>query len=358
MPPMAKERIVSPEAQPQDDLAAAAGGAGGNPLRPQRIDEYIGQAELLEKLEIALAATRQRDESLEHVLLHGPPGLGKTSLAGVIAAELGTRLHAVSGPNLTRGANLVSTLKKMQPRDVLFIDEIHRLPAAVEEYLYPAMEDFRIDFTVDAGMHPKIITLQVNPFTLIGATTRAGLLSGPLRSRFGLALHFRFYEPEELRRILTRSAALLGMPALEDATLDAMASRSRGTPRVANRLLRRVRDFAQVRHDGRLDAAIVEEALALEGIDVIGLDALDRAYLRTLAETYGGGPAGLEAIAASLGEDSGTLEDVVEPFLLQVGFLVRTRQGRRITDAATTHLGLPSPRHGAVVDPGFLEFDV
>jgi Holliday junction DNA helicase RuvB len=239
----------------------------------------------------------------------------------------------------------------MQANDVLFIDEIHRLPTAVEEYIYPAMEDFRIDFTVDSGMHSKVVTIGLRPFTLIGATTRAGLLTQALRTRFGISHNLGYYPVDELMTIVARAARLLGMPELPAPTLRAVSERSRGTPRVALRLLRRVRDFSQVRAGGSLASRVVDDALALEGVDALGLDELDRRYMRTLATTYGGGPAGIEAIAASVGEDSQTLEDVVEPFLLQAGFLARTRQGRRLTDAAFRHLGIdPPPREGALYE--------
>jgi Holliday junction DNA helicase RuvB len=333
---MAKRRIIDGRAQPGDESRAAA---PGSPLRPKRLDEFVGQSDLLERLMITLQAVRERDEPMEHVLLHGPPGLGKTTLAHVIAAEMGTRAYTASGPALTKASDLIGTLTRLQPHDVLFIDEIHRLPAAVEEYTYPAMEDFRIDITVDPGPHGKIVTLALKPFTLIGATTRAGLLSGALRNRFGIAHHLRFYTPDELTAILRRAARLLGIDEVPRPAMTTIARRSRGTPRVALRLLRRVRDYAHVRAEGRIDETVVAEALALEGVDELGLDQLDRAYLRTLAGTYRGGPAGLEAIAATLGEDPGTLGDVVEPFLLQIGFLARTRQGRRLTPAATGHLG-------------------
>jgi Holliday junction DNA helicase RuvB len=330
---MAKERIVSTRTQAQDE-------AGGGPaLRPRRLVEFIGQRDLREKLAITLEAVRDRGEPMEHVLLHGPPGLGKTTLARVIAEEMGTRPYVTSGPALTKGGDLVGTLTKMDANDVLFIDEIHRLPPAVEEYIYPAMEDFKIDFTLDAGLHAKVITYHLKPFTLIGATTRAGLLTAALRSRFGLTHHLEFYTPDELLEILEAASARLEMSGVDGDTLMAIASRSRGTPRVTLRLLRRVRDFAQVRAAGRIDEGVVHDALALEGVDDVGLDRLDRRYMRTISGVYDGGPVGVDAIAASLGEDGSTLEDLVEPYLLQIGFLARTRQGRRLTDAGMTHLG-------------------
>ena len=334
---MARERIVSAAEQAAD--AEQATGA----LRPGRIEEYVGQRDLIERVRIAIEAAKGRGEPMEHVLLHGPPGLGKTTLAHVIASEMGTRAYVTSGPALTKAADLIGTLTKMEAHDVLFIDEIHRLPTAVEEYIYPAMEDFRIDFTVDSGMHSKVVTIGLRPFTLIGATTRAGLLTQALRTRFGLVHNLGFYPVEDVVAILARAARLMRMDGVPAATLVSVAGRSRGTPRVALRLLRRVRDFAAVRAGGRLDGRTVDDALALEGIDALGLDELDRRYLRALATTYRGGPAGLEAIAASLGEDALTLEDVVEPYLLQVGFLARTRQGRRMTDAAFRHLGMEPP---------------
>jgi Holliday junction DNA helicase RuvB len=333
---MARRRVIDSKAQPGDETRVPA---AGSPLRPRQLDEYIGQGDLVERLAITLQAVRQRDEPMEHVLLHGPPGLGKTTMAHVIATEMGTRAYTASGPALTKASDLIGTLTRLQPHDVLFIDEIHRLPAAVEEYIYPAMEDFRIDITVDAGRHAKVVSIALKPFTLIGATTRAGLLSGALRNRFGIAHHLRFYTLEELTTILRRASDLLAVDEIPADALAAIARRSRGTPRVTLRLLRRVRDFAHVRAGGRIDETVVADALALEGVDELGLDQLDRAYLQTLAGTYKGGPAGLEAIAATLAEDSGTLEDVVEPFLLQIGFVARTRQGRRLTPAAAEHLG-------------------
>ena len=336
---MSRDRVVSTtEASPQEEQSNLA-------LRPIRLAEYIGQPDLVERLSIALEAVKGRDEAMEHVLLHGPPGLGKTTLAHVIANEMGSRAYVTSGPALTKAGDLIGTLTRLEPKDVLFIDEIHRLPAAVEEYIYPAMEDFRVDFTVDSGMHARTVTINLQPFTLIGATTRAGLLTQPLRSRFGISHHLGFYGLDELSAILRRAAGLLSIEPPAEVER-AIALRSRGTPRVALRLLRRVRDFAQVRASGRLDAEVVEQALALEGIDPIGLDDLDRRYLRVLAETYEGGPAGLEAIAASMGEDASTLEDVVEPYLLQSGFLARTRQGRMLTTAGETHLGTAPAQGG------------
>jgi Holliday junction DNA helicase RuvB len=300
-------------------------------VRPTTLDQYLGQAELLERLGVALEAAKERKDPMEHVLLYGPPGLGKTTLAHVIANELGTRVWVTSGPALTKGSDLVGTLTRMEPHDVLFIDEIHRLPASVEEYIYPAMEEYKIDFTLDSGLHSRVVTYALQPFTLIGATTRAGLLTAALRSRFGIVHNIRFYECDELAAILRQAVMKLGMGEVDQESLDCIASRSRGTPRVALRLLRRVRDFSQVRCDKQIDPSVVDKALQLEGIDSVGLDALDRAYLEILVSIYEGGPVGVEAIAATMGEDAGTLQDVVEPYLLQAGFLARTRQGRKIT---------------------------
>jgi Holliday junction DNA helicase RuvB len=300
----------------------------------------VGQRELLERLTIAVAAAKSRGEPLEHSLFHGPPGLGKTTLAHVIAKEMGVRLVVTSGPVLAKGTDLVAALTSLQQGDVLFIDEIHRLPVAVEEFVYPAMEDFRIDVPVDTGLSARTVQIRCKPFTLIGATTRAGLLSSPLRSRFGLSHHLKYYSHAELLDILTRSCAMLAMPAPQPDALALIAARSRGTPRIANRLLRRVRDFSQVRAAGKTTLPVVESALSLEGVDTLGLDELDRAYLRTIGTTYECGPVGLEAVAATMNEDSGTLEDVVEPYLLQIGFLARTRRGRALTKAGADHLKL------------------
>jgi Holliday junction DNA helicase RuvB len=333
---MALDRVIAPTATDTADEHA------GWALRPQRIAEYVGQRDTLERLAIAVQAARGRGEALDHVLLHGPPGLGKTTLAHVIAAEMGTKVHVTSGPAISRGTDLVAALTRLETGDVLFIDEIHRTPAAVEEFVYPAMEDFRVDVTLDAGLNARTVQIKCKPFTLIGATTRAGLLSAPLRSRFGLIHHLRFYEVAELAAIVDRSAGLLGL-AIEASAIDAIARRSRGTPRIANRLLRRVRDFASVRSDGTATAATVDEALALEGVDVLGLDGLDRAYLHTIGTTYKGGPVGLEALAATMNEDPGTLEDMVEPFLLKLGFVARHRRGRELTEAGAAHVGVRPP---------------
>lgn len=332
---MTQERIVSPEDQSTEEREFNWS------LRPTCLAEYIGQKRLVEKLSIAIKAARLRTDPLDHVLLHGPPGLGKTTLAHVVAAEMQSQVHVTSGPALTRPGDLVGTLTKLRKGDVLFIDEIHRLPPAVEEYLYSAMEDFRIQITVDSGMHARSIVITVAPFCLIGATTRAGLVSGPLRSRFGITHHLEFYDVEDLKTIATRSARLLKIELASPEIVTQPASRSRGTPRIVNRLLRRIRDYAQVHNNGLADHDVVNEALTLEGVDALGLDHLDHAYLKTLASTYNGGPVGIEAIAATLSEAADTLEDVVEPFLLQLGFLARTRRGRQLTSDGAEHIGIP-----------------
>ncbi|MAB72664.1 MAG: Holliday junction branch migration DNA helicase RuvB [Planctomycetaceae bacterium] len=336
---MARERIVSGDSQAEEPVTTTDAAVPTPVVRPRSISEYVGQAALIERLTIAIQAVKARNEAMEHVLLHGPPGLGKTTLAHVIANEMGTTAWVTSGPALNKAADLVGTLTKLGEGDVLFIDEIHRLPPAVEEYIYPAMEDFKVDFTVDSGMHAKVITLTLKPFTLIGATTRAGMLTQPLRARFGITHHLEYYPVADLVEILHRAVGRMGIESVETSGFDAIATRSRGTPRVALRLLRRVRDFAQVRGTGRIDAAAVTAALELEGVDALGLDEIDRKYLTVLADVYEGGPAGLEAIAATMGGDAGTLEDVVEPYLLQIGFLSRTPRGRKLTGAGMAHLG-------------------
>jgi len=328
-----RERIISAEAaSPEEEQFNWS-------LRPRRLAEVIGQRELVERLSISLEAARGRGEPLEHVLFYGPPGLGKTTFAHVIANEIGSRLSVTSGPALVRPADLLGLLTNLQARDILFIDEIHRLPAAVEEFLYPAMEDFRIDFIVDKGPFAKTVPVPLNPFTLVGATTRAGLISKPMRERFGIYHHVDFYPVEDIQEILRRSARLLDLDTAEEAVVE-IARRSRGTPRVANRLLRRVRDFATVKADGRLTASVAADALSLEGVDEQGLDEHDRKYLRIIIDFYKGGPVGIEAIASTLNEDTDNIEDLVEPFLLKIGFLKRSRQGREATDLAYTHLGL------------------
>lgn len=335
---MARERIISANSLGGEEETL------NRMLRPKRMSDCIGDGELFEKLGIAIAASKERGEPVEHVLLHGPPGLGKTTMAHVIANEMGANIRVTSGPALPRPADVMGILTNLERGDVLFIDEIHRLSTAVEEFIYPAMEEFKVDFTVDSGLHAKTINFPLKRFTLIGATTRAGLLSAPLRSRFGMLYHLEFYDSEELTEILERSAELLDLHC-EAGTLELIADRSRGTPRVANRLLKRVRDYAQVKGSGMLSMDIVTSALKMEQIDPLGLDELDRAVLRALVTVYDGGPAGIDAIAATLGEERDTLEDVVEPYLLQIGFLRRTKRGREVTKAACEHLGLKLHKH-------------
>lgn len=335
---MSRERTISSE--PGDVRDEQSNWA----LRPRKLDECIGQRQVIAQLRIALDAALQRGEPLEHVLLDGPPGLGKTTLAHVIAEEMGVagRIRVTSGPAIVKTADLMTVLTNLDEGDVLFIDEIHRLSKIVEEFLYPAMEDYRVDFTIEGGLSGRTVNFRLKRFTLIGATTRAGMLTAAMRDRFGLRYHLDFYEADDLLEILRRSARRLEISAEEDA-LRMLAERSRGTPRVANRLLRRVRDYAQVRADGTLSIGVVEKALSIEEIDGLGLDRLDRAFLTALIDTYRGGPAGIEAIAATMGQTRDTLEDMVEPFLLQRGFVTRTRQGRCATYRAYQHLGLPQP---------------
>ncbi len=308
-------------------------------LRPQTLEEFIGQRQLVENLRIAIEATKQRGEPLEHLLLSGPQGLGKTTLGYILAHEMDTKITATSGPAIERAGDLIGILTNLGQGDILFIDEIHRLSKVVEEFLYPAMEQFQIDFIIDKGPYAKTIKFNLKRFTLVGATTRSGLLSSPLRARFGLAYHLNFYDVEELLQILKRSARLLGVE-LDAAGAEGVARRSRGTPRVANRLLRRVRDYAQVKGTGRVTSEAAEAALNAQGIDGFGLDEVDRKVLRVILEQYQGGPVGLEALAATLNEEVDTLAEVVEPYLLKAGLLRRTPRGRETTRAAADHLGL------------------
>lgn len=312
-------------------------------LRPRGVSEFVGQGPIIEKLRIFIEAAQKRREALDHVLLYGPPGLGKTTLANIIASEMGTQIKATSGPIIERKDDLAAILTELRAGDVLFIDEIHRLNRTVEECLYPALEDRKIDILIGDGPHAKSIKLDLEPFTLVGATTRAGMLTGPLRTRFGITLRLQFYSPEELRRIVGRSAGLLQVP-IEGNGAQVIAERSRGTPRIANRLLRRVRDIAQVRHDGVITERVAAEALALLEVDGMGLDLPDRAFLHCLLEKFGGGPVGLNTLAVALSEDEDTLIDIVEPFLIQVGFVARTPRGRVATPAAWAHLGMTPPR--------------
>jgi len=315
-------------------------------IRPRRLSEYVGQPQARQQLEIFITAARQRGEAMDHLLVFGPPGLGKTTLANIIAAELGANLHQTSGPVLERPGDLAAQLTNLQPRDVLFIDEIHRLSPVVEEILYPAMEDGQLDFMVGEGPAARSIKLKLAPFTLVGATTRAGLLTSPLRDRFGIVQRLEFYGVEDLTHIVTRSAGILGV-SIDGSGAAAIARRARGTPRIANRLLRRVRDYAQVKANGHVGGEVAAAALDLLQVDAEGFDALDRRFLQTVAVNFDGGPVGIESIAAAIGEERGTLEDVIEPFLIQQGFLVRTARGRMITRKAWLHLGLPVPSAAA-----------
>ena len=339
--PQDAERLVVPE-EARDEATLGAS------LRPRSFDEYVGQTAVVENLKIAIDAAKRRGEPLEHVLFYGPPGLGKTTLASLIARDLASAMRTTSGPTLDKPKDLVGILTGLQGGDLLFIDEIHRLGGIVEEFLYPAMEDFRVDIVMDSGAYAKTYKIPVERFTLVGATTRAGMLSAPLRERFGLLYHLDYYSDEELQRIVTRSAGMLDIP-IDPAGAATIARRSRGTPRIANRLLRRVRDYAEVRAGGKITEDVADEALRREGVDARGLDRLDRAFLRTIAEQYRGGPVGIGAIAATLTEDTETLEDVVEPFLLKIGFVVRTASGRKVTPEAYEHLELIPP---ADFDPG------
>jgi len=315
-------------------------------LRPKSLDEFIGQRAARDNLRVFVEAARKRGEPLDHVLFFGPPGLGKTTLAQIIAREMGVGFRATSGPVIAKSGDLAAILTNLEDGDVLFIDEIHRLPRAVEELLYPAMEDFTVNFVMDKGLNARTMRIPLRPFTLVGATTRPGMLSSPLRERFGIFHHLDFYSVEDLSSIILRSASILGA-SIEATGALAIARRSRGTPRIANRLLRRVRDYSQVKGDGRITAPAATDALDREGVDESGLDRLDRRFLTAIIEQYGGGPVGLEAIAATINDEPETLAEVVEPFLLKIGYIVRTPSGRRATPAAYTHLGWALP-----VSPG------
>ena len=345
-----------------DEILAGSAVAGDSELdaslRPERLDEFVGQARVKEQLELVLAGARGRGSSADHLLFSGPPGLGKTSLAGIVAAEMDADLRTTSGPALERPGDLAAILTNLEDGDVLFVDEIHRLPRAVEEILYPAMEDFALDIVVGKGPGARAIRLPLPPFTLVGATTRTGLVTGPLRDRFGFAARLDFYAADDLVAILERSARLLEV-RLDPAGAREVARRSRGTPRVANRLLKRVRDYAEVRADGEVTAEVAQRALELFDVDPAGLDKLDRWVLETLCESFGGGPVGLSTLAVAVGEEADTVEDTVEPFLIQRGLLARTPRGRVATAAAFTHLGLPAPDEavppGTAASPSLLD---
>lgn len=311
-------------------------------LRPRRLDEFVGQPELKEHLGIVLGAARARGQAADHLLFAGPPGTGKTTMAGVVAAEMGTNLRITSGPALVRAGDVAAVLADLVDGDVLFIDEVHRLARAVEEVLYPAMEDFKLDVVLGKGPAARSIRLDLPRFTLVGATTRTGLITGPLRDRFGFVARLDYYDAVDLEAIVLRSAGILGVP-IEPAAAGEVARRSRGTPRIANRLLKRVRDFAEVRGDGKVSLSVAQKALALFGVDDRGLDKLDRAVLSALCERFGGGPVGLTTLAVAVGEEPDTVEDVYEPFLLQQGFMMRTPRGRVATSLAWTHIGLSAP---------------
>ncbi len=334
------DRIVAPAAAPAEDALDRA-------IRPRLLADYVGQPAVREQMDIFVAAARRRREALDHTLIFGPPGLGKTTLAHIIANEMGVALKSTSGPVLERAGDLAALLTNLEPRDVLFIDEIHRLSPNVEEVLYPAMEDFQLDIMIGEGPAARSIKLDLPPFTLVGATTRAGLLTSPLRDRFGIVQRLEFYSVADLTSIVARSGRILGI-GMDEAGAREIARRARGTPRIANRLLRRVRDFAEVRHGGRVDLKIADEALNLLSVDQQGFDHMDRRLLLALIEKFDGGPVGVESLAAAIGEERGTIEDVLEPFLIQQGYMLRTPRGRVAARAAWLHFGLQPPRGSTV----------